>query len=125
MRKRKGAKKMEITYTMINGVQIPDIKVLETEETELGVWAMRRKDYLQKEKRTVYYNLLTSCKLSEHLQQIEREAEEMMQMLTDQMKVKEKISEELKEKSPMQWTQEMNNIRQRAKEIVLRELIYN
>ena len=85
-------------------VQIPDIKVLETEETELGVWAMRRKDYLQKEKRTVYYNLLTSCKLSEHLQQIEREAEEMMQMLTDQMKVKEKISEELKEKSPMQWT---------------------
>ena len=86
---------------------------------------MRRKDYLQKENRTVYNNLLTSCKLSEHLQQIEREAEEMMQMLTDQMKVKEKISEELKEKSPMQWTQEMNNIRQRAKEIVLRELIYN
>ena len=125
MRKRKGAKKIEITYTMINGVQIPDIKVPETEETELGVWAMRRKDYLQKEKRTVYYNLLTSCKLSEHLQQIEREAEGMMQMLTDQMKVKEKISEELKEKSPMQWTQEMNNIRQRAKEIVLRELIYN
>ena len=77
---------MEITYTMINGVQIPDIKVPETEETELGVWAMRRKAYLQKEKRTVYYNLLTSCKLSEHLQQTEREAEEMMQRLTEQMK---------------------------------------
>lgn len=68
-------------------------------------------------RKVLYYALLTSCSLTEHLSQIEQNAQEMMK--------ESNLTEELKMSDPMKWIQMMNNIRQSAKEIVMEELIYN
>ncbi|MGN1334021.1 MAG: TnpV protein [Anaerovoracaceae bacterium] len=116
---------MNITYTEREGVLIPDLQLPAQEEVSLGVWAMRRKNYLMNHRKVMYYNLLTSCRLTEHLSQTERQAQEMMGSIVEKMKNQQNLTEELKMKDPMKWTQMMNNIRQSAKEIVMQELIYS
>ena len=83
------------------------------------------RDYLEKHKRVTYLNLLTSGRLNELLYQTERTALSRLELLTKQLAAEQGVTEELKEKAPMQWVGLMNNIRSQAEEVILSELIYN
>ncbi|WP_419014349.1 TnpV protein [Hominenteromicrobium sp.] len=122
----KGAKTMsEITYTKQGDYLIPDLTLPTEPELPLGRYALMHRDYLEKHKRVTYLNLLTSGRLNEHLYQTERTALSRLELLTKQLAAEQGVTEELKEKAPMQWVGLMNNIRSQAEEVILSELIYN
>ena len=84
-----------------------------------------RRRYLKEHHRILYYNLLTKCKLHDHLADINKEASEMYDKLVKQLAEKEGVTEKLKAENQMSWVKTMNNIRNTANEIVLKELIYH
>lgn len=90
----------------------------------IGIWGAQRRDYLKQHRQSLYYELLFSGKLNDHLADIEEQAQDMMWNLTEQMKKTEGITEQLKKQDQMQWVREMNNLRNRVQEIVSHELIY-
>ena len=121
----KGAMIMsEITYTKQGDYLIPDLTLPTEPELQLGRYAMMHRNYLEQNKRVTYLNLLTSGKLSEHLYQTEQTALQRLELLTKQLSEEQGVTEELKEKAPMQWVGMMNNIRSQAEEVILTELIY-
>ena len=104
---------------------LPDLK-LPDEETQanIGVWGMRHKRYLKQHHKVLYYNLLTSGKFNSYLADIEQQAQQLFLRLVNDLAEKENVTEELKSTDMMLWVQKMNNIRNRATEIVNAELIY-
>ena len=115
---------MEITYTMQGDYLLPNLTLPEQENREIGVWGQRHKRYLLNHHKVRYYNLLTSCKLADFLADINEQAENMYQSLVKQLAEKEDVTEQLKATDTMLWVQKMNNIQNRAIEIVNNELIY-
>ena len=115
---------MEVTYRMQNGYQVPNLLMPQTPEVHLGKYAELRRAYLKKRRRVLYTNLKTSGKLTEHLAEIEQTARKMVEQTVARMAQAEGVTEELKEKAPMQWVGMMNNIRSQAEEVILTELIY-
>ena len=111
------------TYTKQGDYFLPDIKLPEQPEYEIGVWGNRRRQYLKEHRRVLYYNMLTQCKLNPHLADIEQQAQNMFDRLVNQLSEKEGITEQLKAENPMLWVQRKNNIRNRDMEIVNWELI--
>ena len=114
----------KISYTMQGDYLLPDLTMPEQTEVTLGRYAQMRKKFLKEKHRVLYYNLLTSCKLTEHLAEVEQRATEMAETLTKQMAVKEEVTENLKATDMMSWVRKMNNIRSRVTEIVLKEVVY-
>lgn len=112
------------TYTQQGDYCLPDIRLPEQSKYEIGVWGNRRRQYLKKHHRVKYYNMLTQCTLYPHLADTERLVQKMFDRLVDELSEKEGITEKLKAENPMLWIQRMNNIRNRAMEIVNAELIY-
>ena len=84
----------------------------------------RRRRYLKNHRPILYTNLLTSCKLSEHLAEIEEECAERMDSLVKAMAKQEGVTEALKAADQVAWVRRVNNIRNRAEEIVLNEIVY-
>ena len=115
---------MEITYTMQGDYLLPNLTLPEQKNGEIGIWGQRHKRYLLNHHKIRYYNLLTSCTLTDYLADINEQAENMYQLLVKQLAEKEGITEHLKVENPMLWIQKINNIRSRAIEIVNTELIY-
>ncbi|MDD6673609.1 MAG: TnpV protein [Eubacteriales bacterium] len=113
------------TYTQVGDYLISNLK-LPAEETQasIGVWGMRHKRFLKENHRVLYANLMTSGKLVTYLDDIERQATTMFLRLVKELAEKENVTEELKATDQMLWVQKMNNIRNRATEIVNSELIY-
>lgn len=97
----------------------------EKENKPIGLWGQRHKRYLQEHKRSIYTTLLTSGKLNRYLTDIAEQAENMFFRLIKQFAEKENITEKLKSENQMLWVQRMNNIRNRAMEIINKEIIYN
>lgn len=97
----------------------------EKENKPIGLWGQRHKRYLQEHKRSIYTTLLTSGKLNRYLTDIAEQAENMFFRLIKQFAEKENITEKLKSENQMLWVQKMNNIRNRAMEIINKEIIYN
>ena len=113
------------TYTQVGDYMLPDLLPAEEEkEANIGVWAMRHKRYLKQNHKVLYYNLLTSGKLNSYLADIEQQAQDLFLRLVNDLAEKENITEELKSTDMMLWMQKMNNIRNRATEIVNAEIIY-
>ena len=113
------------TYTKVGGYILPDLLPAEEEkQANIGVWAMRHKRYLKQNHKVLYYNLLTSGKLNSYLADIEQQASNMFSRLVNDLAEKENVTEGLKATDMMLWVQKMNNIRNRATEIVNAELIY-
>lgn len=113
------------TYTQVGDYMLPDLLPAEEEkEANIGVWAMRHKRYLKQNHKVFYYNLLTSGKLNSYLADIEQQAQNLFLRLVTDFAEKENVTEELKSADMMLWVQKMNNIRNRATEIVCAELIY-
>ena len=111
------------TYTKQGDYYLPDIKFPEQPEYEIGVWGQRRRRYLKEHHRVLYYNMLTQCKLYPHLADIEQQAQRRFDRLVEELSEKDGITEKLKAENQMLWVQRMNNIRNRALELVTRELI--
>ena len=113
------------TYTQAGEYMLPDLLPAEEEtEANIGVWAMMHKRYLKQNHKVRYYNLLTSGKLNSYLADIEQQAQDLFLRLVKGLAEKENVTEELKATDMMLWVQKMNNIRNRATEIVNEELIY-
>ena len=91
----------------------------------IGIWGLRRKNYLLKNREPIYTAMLLSGKLNAHLEEVDRQAEEMLFRLVDQMARTEGVTEQLKATDQMAWVGAMNNIRARAEEVVYAELIYS
>ena len=114
------------TYTQVGDYLLPNLSLLaEEKETNIDVWAMRHKRYLKQNHKVRYYNLLTSGKLDSYLANIEEQAQNLFSRLVKKLAQKENVTEKLKSDSPMLWVQKMNNIRNRATEIVNEQVIYN
>ena len=113
-------------YTQVGDYLLPNLSLpAEEKETNIGVWAMRHKRYLKQNHKVRYYNLLTSGKLNSYLADIEEQAQNLFSRLVKDLAEKENVTEKLKSDSPMLWVQKMNNIRNRATEIVNEQVIYN
>ena len=113
------------TYTQAGDYMLPDLLPAEEEkEANIGIWGMRHKRYLKQNHNVLYYNLLTSGKLNSYLADIEQQAQQLFLRLVNDLAEKENVTEELKSTDMMLWVQKMNNIRNRATEIVNAELIY-
>lgn len=115
---------MEITYTMQGDYLLPNLTLLEQENREIGIWGQRHKRYLLNHHKVKYYNLLTNCKLTDYLVDINEQAENMYQLLVKQLSEKEGVTEQLKAEKPMLWVQQMNNIQNRARETVNDKIIF-
>ena len=118
--------KSKITYRQVGDYKIPNI-ILPPEQANItvGKWGMMHKKYLEHSKSGLYMLMITKCTLWPYLADIDRQANEMYDLLIEQMKEAEGVTEELKEQDQLEWVQRMNNIQQRAREIVCSELIYN
>ena len=103
---------------------LPDLLPAEEKEATIGVWAMRHKRYLKQNHKVLYYNLLTSSKLNSYLADVEQQAQQLFLRLVNDLAEKENVTEELKSSDQMLWVQKMNNIRNRATEIVNANIIY-
>ena len=112
------------TYTQVGDYLLPDLKLPEEEQQPIGVWGQRHWRYLKEHRRTTYAALLTSGKLNSYLADIDRQAEELFSRLVKQMAGAEGVTEQLKADNQIEWVGGMNNIRNRAMEIVNSELIY-
>lgn len=113
------------TYTQVGDYMLPDLLPAEEEKkANIGVWGMRHKRYLKQNHKVLYYNLLTSGKLNSYLADIEQQAQDLFIRLVKELAKRENVNEKLKAENQMLWVQKMNNIRNRATEIVNAELIY-
>ena len=113
---------MEITYTLIGDYYLPNLA--EPESPKVGCWGMLRFNYLRKHREALYTIMLVENTLNPHLEEIDRQAQEMEQRLISQLAQQEEITEQLKAEDQLEWVARMNNIRNRADEIVLNELIF-
>lgn len=113
------------TYTRVGDYYLPNLKLPEEEkQANIGVWGMRHKRFLKENHRVLYANLMTSGKLVAYLDDIEQQATTMFLRLVKELAEIENVTEDLKATDQMLWVQKMNNIRNRATEIVNAELIY-
>lgn len=104
---------------------LPNLTLPEQENREIRIWGQRHKRYFMNHHKVRYYNLLTSCKLTDYLADINEQSENMYQLLVKQLAEKEGVTEHLKAENAMMWVQKMNNIQNRAREKVNDELIYS
>ena len=115
---------MNGTYTQQGDYLIPCLTLHDEEKVEIGLWGQRHLRYLKQSHKVLYYNLLTSGKLNSHIAEIDKQANDMFFRLVKELAEKENVTEELKATDQMLRIQKMNNIRNRATEIVNAELIY-
>ena len=115
---------MTIQYYQSGDYYLPDLQLQAPELSPLSKYGRMRKQYLQEHRPILCCNLLLSEKLYLHLAEIDRTCIDRMEMLTRQMADREGVTEALKATDHFEWVSRMNNIRNRAEEIVLNELVY-
>ena len=114
-----------ITYRQVNDYMIPNLTLPPEEKAiRLGKWGMMYKDYLQKHNPVLFTTLLTQGTLYQHCSQVDTQAQQMFNTLTEQMTKSENITEELKSQNQLEWVRRIHSIQERANEIVCNELIY-
>lgn len=113
------------TYTHAGDYLLPNLTIPEEEQKPIGIWGQRHVRYLKQHHKILYYNLLTSGKLNAHLAGIDRQAEDMFFRLVKQMAEREGVTEQLKAENQMEWVRRLNNIRNRAIEVVNMDIIFD
>ena len=111
-------------YELQGDYYIPCLKLPDEEQVEIGVWGQRRLEYIKHHRKGFYTSLVIGCELNRYLADINKQAEEMFDTLISQYKTVEGITEQFKADNQIEWVSRMNNIRYRANEIVINELIY-
>ena len=119
---------MKSTYETMGGKYrqdgdylLPNFEV--PEYPQVGVWGERRRKYLREHQKALYTAMMLSDILNTHLEEVDHTANEMYDRLTSQLAEQEGITEQLKAANQMEWVQQMNNVRNRAAEVVWKELI--
>ena len=112
-------------YELQGDYYIPCLKLPEEEQQPIGVWGQRHLRYIKQHRKVLYFNLLTSGKLNGYLADLDKQAENMLSRLVKQMTKREGVTEKLKANDQMEWVGRMNNIRQRATEVVNKEIVYS
>ena len=125
MEKRIYDKQTGIHYELQGDYLLPNLKSPEQPKVEIGIWGKRHLRYIKQHHKIRYTNLLTSCKLTAYLADIDEQAEDMFFRLVSQLAEKEGVTEQLKAENGLEWTGRMNNIRVCAMELVNEEIIYN
>lgn len=116
---------MDIEYRKVGDYYLPNLVTPENiKNFKLGKYGKLRLKYLRDFKKAEYTILLMDNKLQKHLMQINKQANDRFEILMKQLAEKENIKEELKATNQMEWVGRMNNIKNRAEEIILKELIY-
>ena len=113
------------TYTRQGDYYLPSLTLPAEENKPIGIWGQRHLQYLKEFRKNTYTTLLTSGKLNAYLADIDRQAQERFETLTEQMKRVQGITEQLKAESVLEWTGRMNNIRTCVIEIVNEEIVYS
>lgn len=111
-------------YELQGEYYLPCLSLPPEEEKPIGIWGQRHLRYLREYRKVTYTNLLTSGRLNSYLADIDRQAQERFETLTEQMKQVQGITEQLKAENALEWTGRMNNIRACAREIVETEIIF-
>lgn len=112
------------TYRHEGDYLVPNIELPDTGTAQLGKYGRMRRRYLQEYRPGLYARLVTSGKLYEHLEEIDRICHERMERICAAMAAREGVTEALKASNQMEWVRRMNNIHNRAEEIVISELVY-
>ncbi len=112
-----------LDYVLVGDYYIPALRLTE-ESRPIGHWGRRRKAYLEEARPALYCSLLLSGKLWTHLADVNEQAQERLDLIMEQMKAAEGVTEELKAQNQLAWVQHMNSIRSRAEEIIYAELVY-
>ena len=115
---------MKISYSQCGDYLIPNLVLPKEEQQPIGKYGRLRKRYLQEHRPVLYSNLILSCKLFQHLAEIDHACVDRMDLLTRQMADREGVTEALKAVDQFEWVRRMNSIHNRAEEIVLSELVY-
>ena len=113
-----------VTYHREGDYLIPDLVLSVAPDYQIGRYGRMRQRYLKEYRKSVYADMMLSDKLYEHLAEVDRICDERMELLTRQMAKREGVTEALKASDQMAWVGAMNNIRNRAEEIVLAEVVY-
>jgi len=111
-----------LDYELVGDYYLPCLKA--PEPPRVGRFGMMYQDYLRKHKKVTYSGLMLSGKLKEHIEDIDRQAEDMFSRLVKELAEKDGISETLKAENQMLWVRQMNTVREKATEIVNNDLIY-
>ena len=112
-----------LLYELQGDYYIPCLKLPDEEQVEIGIWGQRHLEYIKHHRNGFYTALVLDCKLNRYLADINKQAEEMFDTLISQYKTAEDITEQLKADNQMEWVGRMNNIRDKATEIVTNELM--
>ena len=112
-----------IDYILVGDYYIPDLKLPE-ENRPIGRYGRLHRDYLKQEHPARFSSLILTGKLWTYLADLNEQAEERLDLIIEQMKAAEEVTEELKARNQLEWVGRMNNIRNRAEEIINSELIY-
>ena len=115
---------MNISYTKKGNYLLPDLILEDKKQYNIGKYGLLRLNYIKKYKLGLYFDLLVNDKLNEYLHNIDTTVMEKMQKLIKELAEKENITEELKSSNQMLWIGKMNNIKNIADEIALKEYIY-
>lgn len=123
MEKKIYDEKNGLSYTLHGDYYLPDLEINEEEPT-YGKYGIMRKQFLKEHRSARYQYLVLTGKLTEHLNQVDKEVREKAEILMEQMAVQWGVTEELKMQNQMEWVRRMNNIKSVAEEMVLRKFIY-
>ena len=123
MKKQIYDEKNGLNYTLHGDYYLPDLEINEGEPT-YGKYGIMRKQFLKEHRSARYQYLVLTGKLTDHLNQVDKEVREKAEILMEQMAVQWGVTEELKMQDQMEWVRRMNNIQATAEEIALKEIIY-
>ena len=115
---------MKITYREENGCFYPNLELPKQTNYTIGKYGLLHLDFIKAHRKGRYTSLVSECRLNEYLHQIGLEAKEMLESIITSLAVERGIDENLKARDMLRWAAEMNNIKARAEEIVLKEVIY-
>lgn len=126
MKKHIYDEKNGLSYTLYGDYYLPDLVINEEEPTygKYGKYGMLQKQFLKEHRPARYQYLLMTGKLTEHLNAVEQEAREQVEVLMKQMSKQLVVTEELKSENQMEWVRKMNNIKSAAEEIVCKNILY-
>lgn len=112
------------TYRKSGDYRLPNLTLNTEQNAQIGVWGMRHKRYLKQHHKVIYYNLLTAGILNSYLTDIDQRAKLLFDETVKSLAKKENVTEKPKSENAMLWLQKMNNIRNRAEDIVNAEITY-
>ena len=111
-------------YERIGDYYIPVLTLSSEEQRPIGKWGRMHRDYLKEQRPILFNDLILSGQLWTYLADLNEQAQERLSLIIEQMKSAEGVNEELKATDQMAWVGAMNSLRNRAEEIILREMIY-